>query len=179
MYASELVYFIVFAVIILIAPYLPTTMLLMLDNIVVRIGTVIFLLFLISIGPTATIFGFMMMGVLYLERNRRKVGAALLKLDAMDVHRPAQATVEEASRPQTTVPVMPFDAPEERESDFLPQARSTQEFEPVAESINEKSVLASIYPLNTSSYASDAAHLYEKLGVGHLDAVDTMGNSLA
>ena len=180
MYRAELTYFIVLTVIILFSQFLPTGLLLLLDNFVVRIGVVLALLYLITLGPTAGIFGLIAIAIMYLERNKRKVVVAAKKLDDMDWDRPKQATVEEASKPQTTVPVNEFDKPNEEESDFFPdETCDSGNFEPVAPTINEKAVLASIYPLNKSGpEAGDGSdELYEKLGFGHLPGVVTMGDS--
>jgi hypothetical protein len=76
-----------------------------------------------------------------------------------------QATVEEASRPQQTVPVQEFDVPEQDEMTFLPQEDALSEFEPVAPSMNQKTVLSSIY---SDGSASATQHIYEKLGFGHV-----------
>lgn len=180
MYRAELTYFIVLTVIILFSQFLPTGLLLLLDNVVVRIGVVLALLYLITLGPTAGIFGLMAIAIMYLERNKRKVVVAAKKLDEMDWDRPKQATVEEASKPQTTVPVNEFDKPNDEESDFFPdETCDSGNFEPVAPTINEKAVLATIYPLNkTGPEAGDGSdELYEKLGFGHLPGVETVGNS--
>jgi len=178
MFRAEFHYFVVLTILILCTPFLPSTLLLLLDNLVIRIAMVALLLYLIRISPTVGIFGFITISVLYLERNRRKVSNALKKLDAMDVHRPAQATVEEASTPQKTVPVQPFDAPSLEESAYVPEdngADQESNFEPVAPSINQKAVLSTIY--NAGS-ASDSQHLFEKLGFGHIDNVETLGESM-
>lgn len=180
MYRAELTYFIVLTVIILFSQFLPTELLLLLDNIVVRIGIVLALLYLITLGPTAGIFGLMAIAIMYLERNKRKVVVAAKKLDEMDWDRPKQATVEEASKPQTTVPVNEFDKPNEEESDFFPdETCDSGNFEPVAPTINEKAVLATIYPLNkTGPEAGDGSdELFEKLGFGHIPGVITVGDS--
>jgi hypothetical protein len=172
MYSTELVCFIVTILIILITPYLPTTVLLYLDHMISRVAIVILLLYLISMGPTEGIFGFIVVGVLYLERNRRKVSSALIKLDEMDAEKKRHATVEEAGRAQTTVPVASFDEPYTREMEYVPSGILTgtsDNFEPVAPSINEKAVLSSIYPLPQSASASSiSSDLFEKMGVGHL-----------
>lgn len=73
MYRAELTYFIVLTVIILFSQFLPTGLLLLLDNVVVRIGIVLALLYLITLGPTAGIFGLIAIAIMYLERNKRKV----------------------------------------------------------------------------------------------------------
>jgi hypothetical protein len=174
MYRTELLYFILLVFTILASPYLPTNLLLLFDNIIVRVFIVIMLLYLITKGPTVGIFGFVAVAILYLERNRRKVSLAVNKLDAMDVYMRKEATVEEASQPQHTVPVKPFDYPNVKETEFLPHtAHDSHEFEPIAPSINQKAVLSSIYPFQGSGYASDSEKLYESMGVGHLAGVVT------
>lgn len=180
MYRTELTYFIVLTVIILFTQFLPTDLLLLLDNFLVRILVVLLLLYLISLGPTAGILGLMAIATMYLERNKRKVVVAAKKLDEMDWNRPQQATVEEASKPQTTVPVNEFDKPDEEESDFFPdETCDSGNFEPVAPTINEKAVLSSIYPLNKNGpEAGDGSdELYEKLGFGHIPGVETVGDT--
>ncbi len=179
MYRSELTYFIVLSLIIILTPLLPTSLLLLLDSVIVRIGVVLLLLYLISMGPTAGIFGLMAVCVLYLERNRRKVGLAKQKLDKMDFTKSRPATVEEASTPQKTVPVRSFDQPDNNETDFLPieEPCDITMFEPVAPSINEKTVLSTIYPLGNNESGSGSNDLYEKLGFGHINGVETMGDA--
>ena len=179
MYRSELTYFIVLSLIIILTPLLPTSLLLLLDSVIVRIGVVLLLLYLISMGPTAGIFGLMAVCVVYLERNRRKVSLAKQKLDKMDFSKPNQATVEEASTPQKTVPVRSFDQPDNNETDFLPieEPCDITMFEPVAPSINEKTVLSTVYPLGNNESGSGSNDLYEKLGFGHINGVETMGDA--
>ena len=179
MYRTELLYFIILTVIILFSSFLPTSLLLLLDNFVVRIGIVLLLLYLISLGPTAGILGLVTVAIMYLERNRRKVVVAAKKLDLIDVNGPKQATVEEASKPQQTVPVNEFDKPQDIESDFMPtETCDSGNFEPVAPTINQKAVLSTIYPLNRNGpEAGDASdQLYEQLGFGHIRGVETIGN---
>lgn len=179
MYRTELPYFIVLTVIILFSQFLPSGLLLLLDNFLIRILFILLLLYLISIGPTAGILGLMVISTIYLERNKRKVLVAAKKLDEMDWNRLPHATIEEASKPQTTVPVNDFDTPIQEESDFFPdESADSGNFEPVAPSINEKSVLATIYPLNKDGpEAGDGSdELYEILGFGHIPGVETIGD---
>lgn len=179
MYRTELIYFIVLTVIVLFSQFLPTGLLLLLDNFIARILIVLALLYLISLGPTAGILGLMAIAVMYLERNRRKVVVAAKKIDLMDINRPQQATVEEASQPQKTVPVNEFNKPQDIESDFMPhETCDSGHFEPVAPTINEKAVLSTIYPLNKNGpEAGDGSDkLYEELGFGHIPGVETVGN---
>lgn len=179
MYRSELTYFVVLSIIIILAPLLPTQLLLLLDSIIIRIGVVLLLLYLISMGPTAGIFGLMAICIIYLERNRRKVSLAKQKLDKMDFTKSRPATVEEASTPQKTVPVRSFDDPDENETEYMPTEEPCDitMFEPVAPSINEKTVLSTVYPLGNNESGSGSNELFEKLGFGHINSVQTIGES--
>jgi hypothetical protein len=178
MFRNEIQYFVILTILILSAPFLPSGLLILLDNFIVRLGMIAALLYCIHIGPTVAIFGLIAISALYLERNRRKVGLALEKLDAMEVPHAPQATVKEASTPQKTVPVRQFDIPAPTESVYVPEDNGSNQddnFEAIAPSINQKAVLSTIYPLSSSSSGSGAQHLFEKLGVGHLDGVETLG----
>ena len=162
MVPSEIIYIILFTVILLIAPLLPTSLLLLLDNIVIRIAMVALLLYTVRFGSTVTIVAFITISALFLERNRRKVGEALKKLEAMEV--PKHATVEEAYKKTMPVEVPEFSAPVDEEADFTPHETCTSgEFEPVDSTINQKAVLSTIYPL-----AERTDELYEKMGFGHV-----------
>jgi hypothetical protein len=172
MYSSEIFYFILFAVVIVSASFLPSSLLLLLDHLLVRVSMVVALLYFIHIGPTAGLFCFMAFAALYMERNRRKAGLAAKKLDEMEVPRHPQATVQQASLPQTTVPVASFDSADHFEVEYSPSSSSfSDEFEPVDSSINQKAVLSTVYRDGSPS----ASHqLYEELGLGHLDGVETV-----
>lgn len=181
MYRIELPYFIALTVIILFSHFLPADLLILLDNIFIRIGIVGILLYLISKGPTAGIFGLLAISILFLERNRRKVSIAVKKIDLMDFNTAKYATVEEATQPQQTVPVSKFNTPDNNEYEFLPQdTYMSDNFEPVAPSINQKSVLSTIYPLNKYDPESGTAakELYESMGFGHIQGVKTINNNL-
>ena len=178
MFRNEIQYFVVLTALVLLAPFLPSGLLILLDNLIVRVGMIAALLYCIHIGPTVGIFGLIAISALYLERNRRKVGLALEKLDAMEVPHAPQATVKEASTPQKTVPVRQFDIPSPTEYVYVPEDNGSHQddnFEAIAPSINQKAVLSTIYPLSSSSSGSGAQHLFEKMGVGHLDGVETLG----
>jgi hypothetical protein len=177
----EVIYFIVGAIIILGTPFVPTDLLLLLDNIVARAAAIFLLLYLITVGPAVSIIALMALCLLYMERNRRKVSIAARKIDKMDYSLPEYATVEEAGRPQKTVPVNEFDKPNPTQTRAIPQEEPCDitNFEPVAPTINEKSVLSSIYPLNKDAPESGSAadELFEKLGFGHVMGVETMGDN--
>ena len=168
MLPTELMYIIGCAAILLVTPFIPSPFLLLLDNIFVRIAAVCLLLYSVRLGAMVTIFVFIALCALFLERNRRKVGEALKKLDAMEV--PKYADVDEAYQKTMPVNVPAFSAPVEVESDFIPhETCSTGEFEPVDMTINQKAVLSTIYPLQEST-----DELYEKMGFGHVEGVHTM-----
>jgi hypothetical protein len=178
MFRNEIQYFVVLTTLVLLAPFLPSGLLILLDNFVVRLVMIVALMYCIHVGPTVAIFGLIAIASLYLERNRRKVGLALEKLDAMEVPHAPQATVKEASTPQKTVPVREFDIPAPTESVYVPEDNGSDQdsnFEPVAPSINQKAVLSTIYPLSSGSSGSGAQHLFEKMGLGHIDGVETLG----
>jgi hypothetical protein len=178
MNSMELFYLVLFSAIVLLAPMISTDLLLWLDHIVVRIVIVGFLFYIVKMNPMLGIFGLLAMAVLYIERNRRKVDRAMKKLERMDAERPVMATVEEATTPQSTVPVRSFDEPDEDEFSFLPKEDSFNDlnFDPVAPSINYKSTLSSIYPYEGSPSPSSTEELFEQMGVGHVPGVETLGN---
>jgi len=164
---------VIFSIIILITPYIPTTLLLFLDNIIIRTILIISLLYLIRCGPLTTIFGFMTIAILYLERNRRKGIIATDKLNNMEI--PKYALYNEALQPQTNVSVPFIQDPNIDVSDFIAHNdMTTDTFEPVDVTINQKKVLASIYPLQKDAGSSHADTLFERLGLGHLSNIETM-----
>lgn len=181
MYRSELPYFIAFAIIILITPFLPSSILLAFDLLVIRIAVVLLLLYLIRVGPTAGLFGLFAIGIIYLERNRRKALSAKSKLNMMDINMPPQMSVYEQSIPQKTVPVLPFSNPlSDDEMPFVPSDDTgTDIFEAVEETINMKDILHTSYPSSGYQPGAGASNkledLYENNGFGHLHGVETLG----
>lgn len=185
---AEIPLFIVLILIVASAPFLPTRLLLALDWLIVRAATVVFLLYVVTVGPMTAVFGFVALALLYMERNRRKVQGGLTKWDALDAELTPLASVKEAHAAQTTVRVAPFDTPNEKETEYAPaegdeepmdisvfETEST--FEPVAPSLNEKVVMASAYPLSHQSSTSTVSlgSIYEQLGFGHVRQVETVG----
>lgn len=165
MLPNELIYIIVCVIILLTAPYLPSSVLMLLDNIVVRILMIGLLVYMVRSGPTVSILVLMTIAALFLERNRRKVGEALKKLDAMEV--PKFADVQEAYKKTMPVDVPEFSEPTHEETDFMPhETCDSDAFEPVDETINQKAVLSTIYPLDQK-----ADNLYEKMGFGHVEGL--------
>jgi hypothetical protein len=54
-------------------PYLPKELLLLLDNIFVRIAVIVGLLALVHISPLASVAGFLVVALLFIERNKAKI----------------------------------------------------------------------------------------------------------
>ncbi len=160
------------------APFLPTSLLLMMDWLVIRVLSVILLLSLLTVGPVVGIIGFVTIALLYMERNRRKVQQGLKRWDELDTTPRNYATIEEASQPQKTVPVVPFDQPREVETEYAPEddTMDISVFEPVAPTLNERAVLSSSYPVGHRSSTSTASmeSIYEQMGVGHVRGVETV-----
>ncbi len=167
----------------MLTPFIPSGVLMLADNLLVRILIVFALLFLISVGPTAGLFGLIAIGVIYLERNRRKVIVARKKFDAMDVNLPLQMTVEEESKPQQTVPVLAFDKPpRDDEMPYIPTDDcGSDNFYPVAPTIDDKQPLKTSYPFSDfgaeEGVSKGLTRLYEEEGFGHIDGVETLGET--
>jgi hypothetical protein len=164
MYKSELPYFVLFTILFLATPFLPSPLLLVFDNIIIRIGIVFVLLFLITKGPLVGVLGLLVIASIYLERNRRKLIVARTKLDKMDINTPQEMTVLEESKPQQTVPVNSFDIPvRDDEMPYIPtEDCSSDNFEPVGPSINMK------HSLNTIEPGAASNDLFEEMGFGHI-----------
>lgn len=177
---TELPYVLLFSALAVCAPFLPTLALQALDVLPLRVGVAVLLLYLTTVGEMATVFGFVGVGLLYMERNRRKVAGALTEWSALAVTESTPAPVAVAHAPQTTVPVAPFDVPEEHEVEYQPleEPMDISAFEPVAPSINEKVVLASSHPVShvASTSTASLASIYEQLGFGHVAGVETVGH---
>jgi hypothetical protein len=172
MYRSELPYFITFAILILSIPIIPSKIILLFDSLIIRIAIIFGLLFLISIGPTAAIFGLILIALIYLERNKIKIIEATKKIDLMDVDAPQQMTVKQESVPQKTVPVLDFNIPpRDDEMPYLPSDDcNSDNFSPVAPSINMKNALNTITP------GSSTNDFYEENGFGHVEGVETLSS---
>ena len=179
---AEFLVFFLQVLLIVIAPFVPTEVLLLLDILPVRILMTVLLLYFTSVGPVAAVFGFVAIALLYMERNRRKVQGGLKKWDALEAvsGKAGGAPVEEAHRAQTTVRVAPMQAPRGEETPYEPMGTDrgddTEEpmdvslFDPVAPTQNEKVVLASSYPVSHRAVSSTSSmeSIYEQLGVGHV-----------
>ena len=160
---NELTWVLVFAGVALIAPALPTKVLMLLDNIIFRLVAILLILYSISLGPQVGLMALLVVGLLYLERNRRKIQIAAAHINLMDNNDGVapQATVKQAAKAQTTVPVRKFDEPEDLSLHFLPSDHmGSDEFQPVSgESLNDK------IALDSAPLGEHAAAMFESSGV--------------
>lgn len=168
----ELAFFSACALIVLAAPFLPTQILLSLDYLVIRLLLVTALLYMIRMGTIPALFCFMAVAVLFVERNRRKVSYAQKALDEMDSSKPSTPSpIADAFIAPSTIHPAVFNTPASTETGYLPiREMDTAAFEAVADTINEKVVLESVYRQGSAIRAD----LFEDFGVGHLYGVKTV-----
>jgi len=138
------------------SPVIPTMILLLLDNIVVRVLVVAALLYGITQGPLIGLAILVTIGLLFIERNRHKVSLAKTKFERiMEASDSPQMTVEQEGVPQNTVKVREYDEADGRESVFLPGKNTgNDEFNrvPWSEELNDKRVLKTVPIGNKSAY---------------------------
>ena len=138
------------------SPVIPARVLLLVDNIVVRILVVIALLYSITQGPLIGLATLVTIGLLFIERNRHKVFLAKTKFERiMEASDSPQMTVEQEGVPQNTVKVREFDEADGREAIFLPGKNTgNDEFKrvPWSEELNDKRVLQTVPIGNKSAY---------------------------
>jgi hypothetical protein len=138
------------------SPVIPTMILLLLDNIVVRVLVVATLLYGITQGPLIGLATLVTIGLLFIERNRHKVSLAKTKFERiMEASDSPQMTVEQEGVPQNTVKVREFDEADGREAVFLPGKNTgNDEFNrvPWSEELNDKRVLKTVPIGNKSAY---------------------------
>jgi hypothetical protein len=120
-------------------PYLPKGFLLLLDNMFIRIGVIVGLLALVHISPLASIAGFLVVALLFIERNRVKIQSVRRVME--QVSEPS-AAIEEIVTPPTAPPQPEFEIPVQNEMDFFPKEDSGDNtFTPVDESQDTKQPL--------------------------------------
>ena len=150
----------------ILSPLSPWALLSLLDNLLVRLVILVGLVAAVYHGFATGLLALFVVGVLYMERNRRKVDQARKRFDnltAEDLKRP-QATVVEAGQPQETVPVVEFDTPQDVEFGYLPPKKmGSDAFErvPFSENLDDKG------PLPTVPIGAVSAPLFNKfVGAG-------------
>jgi hypothetical protein len=136
------------------SPVIPAMVLLLLDNIVVRLLVVTALLYSITQGPLIGLATLVTIGLLFIERNRHKVLNAKFKFEKiMEASDSPQMTVEQEGVPQNTVKVREFDEADGREAIFLPGKNTgNDEFHrvPWSEELNDNRVLQTV-PIGNKS----------------------------
>ena len=136
------------------SPVIPAMVLLLLDNIVVRLLVVTALLYSITQGPLIGLATLVTIGLLFIERNRHKVLNAKFKFEKiMEASDSPQMTVEQEGVPQNTVKVREFDEADGRETIFLPGKNTgNDEFNrvPWSEELNDKRALKTV-PIGNKS----------------------------
>ena len=149
-----------------LTPLSPWALLSLLDNLLVRVVLLVGLVAAVYHGYATGLLALMVIGLLYMERNRRKVDQARKRFDnltAEDVKR-SQATVEEEGTPQDNVPVVEFDTPQDVEFGYLPPKKmGSDAFErvPFSEDLDDKG------PLPTVPIGAISAPLFNKfVGAG-------------
>ena len=154
------------ALVAVLTPLSPWALLSLLDNLLVRVILLVGLVAAVYHGFATGLLALVVIGLLYMERNRRKVNQARQRFDnltAEDLKRP-QATVEEEGTPQDTVPVVEFDTPQDVEFGYLPQKKmGSDEFNrvPFSENLDDKG------PLPTVPIGAVSAPLFNKfVGAG-------------
>jgi hypothetical protein len=160
---GDYIHLIIMAAIILLTPSLPNSVLFLFDSIIVRIGVVLFLLYMIGTDYMGGIIALLMIGSLFLERNRRKVLLARNSVDKMDPYASDKMTVEEEGKSQKTVKVLPFYTPDLEVISYEPKRdMGSNDFHPIDETINHK------IPLDTIPLGNKSADMYENNGFGHI-----------
>jgi len=138
------------------SPVIPAVVLLLLDNIVIRVLVVAALLYSITQGPLIGLATLVTIGLLFIERNRHKVLNAKFKFERiMEASDSPQMTVEQEGVPQNTVKVREFDEADGREAIFLPGKNTgNDEFNrvPWSEELNDKRALKTVPIGNKSAY---------------------------
>lgn len=149
----ESLFIIILSIIIVAIPLLHSKLLMWLDYLPIRIVIIGLLLISIQSGPVIGILSLLCIGVLFIERNRRKLihiqqhaNRPLYTYTSISRH----ATTKEESVPQKNVIVAPADVPEDDDDDvcawYVPADDNEGSFDPVenAVSLNEKHILDSI-----------------------------------
>jgi hypothetical protein len=137
------------AIIFILIPILPSFIFKGFDNIIIRIISILFVLWSVSQNITLGVVSLVVVGSLYLERNRRKVIELKKKLEKqiIDDSAPSLMTVEEESEAQKSVPVVDFERPGGEEETYLPkESMGKNDFSTVDETINQKIAIKTIIP---------------------------------
>lgn len=137
------------AIIFILMPIIPSFIFKGFDNIIVRIFAILFVLWAVSQNITLGVVSLVVIGSLYLERNRRKVIEVKKKLEIQIIQdsAPSLMTVEEESEAQKSVPVVDFERPGGEEETYLPkESMGKNDFFAVDATIDQKTAIKTIIP---------------------------------
>jgi hypothetical protein len=124
----------------IVIPYLPQEVLLLADNILVRILLLAGLIAAAYVGPVAAVAAFAVVAYLYMERNRAKLGQLT---NAMNLtSNPLSPAIQSIQSGEYAPPQPDFQPPLQTSLQYAPQDDSgSDQFEPVAATLNEKTPL--------------------------------------
>jgi hypothetical protein len=137
-----------------IIPYLPSSILLLTDNILVRLGLLAFLIQSAYVNPLTGIASFILIAFLFIERNKAKMSHFEKVMSQSTMDSPAIQSIE---TPETAPEQPRFEVPLVESHPFMPQEDSGDDsFAPVAESLNAKQPLPTEPSQDGSQKAIDA-----------------------
>jgi hypothetical protein len=120
-------------------PYLPRSVLILTDNIFVRLILLVSLISAAYVSPIVAVATFVLIALLFVERNKAKM--THLK-SAMEQSTPESEAIADIVTPETAPAQPEFDTPTVRSHAYMPQNDSgDNSFAPVAESMNQKQPL--------------------------------------
>jgi hypothetical protein len=120
-------------------PYIPREIIVLSDMLVVRIALLAILIYSAYISPLIAITTFIVIALLFVERNKIKMNRLQA---AMSQSTPESPAIAEIQSPETAPEQPAFLQPEVDSYPFMPQDDSGDDsFFPVAESLNEKQPL--------------------------------------
>jgi hypothetical protein len=117
-------------------PYIPRNVLLLTDALLVRLVLLAFLIASAYVSPLVAIATFVLIALLFVERNKYKVKhlETIMSQSTSD-----SEAIQSIETPETAPVQPPFDVAEVKSIPFMPQADSGDDgFAPVAPTINEK-----------------------------------------
>ncbi len=120
-------------------PFLPKQLVELTDNILVRVLLLAGLLSVAYVSPVVAIAAFLVLAMLFVERNKIRMQTLKRAMQQSSMESPAIASIV---TPDTAPPQPPFENPEVTTFPFMPQVDSGDDsFKPVAKTINEKQPL--------------------------------------
>lgn len=117
-------------------PYLPTQLLILTDNLLIRIVLLAWLVSSAYVSPLVAIATFIIIALLFVERNKYKVNQIH---NLMELSSPESPAIQQIVSPPTAPPQPPFEDPAQNSIPFMPQEDTgDNSFAPVDKTINEK-----------------------------------------